>query len=195
MAGKDGLRFVTWETGATSVAVALPPKSGLPTLVASKKLNDGNTRAAFAHKPEGSQGHEVWLVEHSPASGPTAPLWRIALPAEAGVPTSLRLPELYTDDLLVIGFDTNGSLLLCDCKTKTVVAYFKAEAGKTLVDASGRAWLMAAPDSKGKATMVLAGQTFNRDTIASRVKYFVEVAQASKKLILLVPTPEGLGKK
>ena len=195
IASKDGFRQVTWETGAMTAAVALPPKSGTPTVVASHKVTDTKTRVAFAHKPEGGKGFEVWVVERAmvPASGPTVAAWRIAVPADAGAPTSLLWSEY--SDALMIGFGTNGSVLLCDWKSKTVAAYLKAEAGKTLIDSTGGAWLTATPDSMGKATAVLAGKAADQATVSSRVAAYAEDAQKKKQPRLLLPKPEGLGEQ
>jgi len=195
LAGKDGLRTVTWETGAMTPALALPPKSGQPLAVASQILADGKCRIAYAHKPDGAAGIEVWVVERPavPAPDPAAPLWKISLPADAGSPTSLRWSDY--NEVLTIGFGMNGSVLLCDWKTKTPAAYLKAVTGKTLIDTAGGAWLTATPESKGKATAVLAGRASEQATVSSRVKDYAEEAEKKKQLRLLLPKPEGLGEQ
>ncbi len=190
IAGKESLRRVNWQTGQSGPATTLPPKCGIPTVVAASNDSEGKALTALVHQPEGSKGYELLVLDRAvkPAASQALASWRIALPADAGTPSYLRW--MVGDTILAVGFGVNGSVLLFDVPKKTTVAYVNVEPGQALLDpVVGSVWLMAMPDSKGKASAVhtkLFGSTVANDS---------KEAQSSKKLILLVPTPEGLAKK
>lgn len=191
IAGKDSLRRVNWLTGESGPATTtLPPKGGIPTVVAGSNDSEGKALTALVHQPEGSKGYELLVLDRAikPESSQAKASWRIALPADAGTPTYIRW--MVGDTILAVGFGVNGSALLFDLPKKTTVAYVNVEPGQVLFDpVIGSVWLMAMPDSKGKAVAVhtkLFGSTATNQS---------KDAQSSKKPILLVPTPEGLAKK
>lgn len=191
IAGKDSVRRVTWQTGESGPAITtLPPRGGTPTVVATSNDSEGKALTALVHQPEGSKGYELLVLDRAvkPESSPAKASWRVPLPADAGAPSYLRW--MVGDTVLAVGSGVNGSVLLFDVPRKSAVAYVSVEPGQVLLDpVVGSVWLMATPDSQGKAVAV------HTKLFGSTVMNFAKEAQSSKKLILLVPTPEGLAKK
>lgn len=157
MAGKGWIKNVTWKNGQFSQKMNLPAKSGVPSAAAGQMEGGNPAQTAIVHMPEGSSDREILIVDKSSTDRPgstAAAVWRIPLPATAGVPKTLRWVQ--GDRVLVLGFEEADGVMLMDIKEKTPAVYLKSGQEKTHLAPTGDLALMPDPKVPGKATLVRA---------------------------------------
>ena len=188
MAGKGWLKSVLWKTGQFSPKINVPTLTGVPTVVAGQEQEGSVIHTALVQTPEGGADREVLIVDKvaTENDGATAAaVWRIPLPAAAGVPKTLRWIE--SDKILALGFEAGDSLLLLDFQEKTPLVYLKAGQEKTKLSATGVHALMPNPKVPGKAAVVRA--TIPVGPLAA----MLDAAKVNKVPERLFAKPEGLG--
>jgi len=173
LASKDWIRGVLWSKGEMEAPIKLPASTGTPTLLAAK---DSHDHFAIVHLPEGNSDREVLVVDKSGAA-----VWRIPLPATAGVPRTLQW--MGGGATLAVGFEPAIGLLLLDFASKTPAIYTKRAQDKTVLGDTGEVYVVPDPNVPGKAALVQVGVPGQA---------LIDAAKASKVPERLYAKPEGL---
>ncbi len=189
MAGKGWLKSMKWETGTFSQKIKVPALTGVPTVMAGQVQGGNTIHTAVVQTPEGGGDREVLIVDKLATENPgvtAAAVWRIPLPAAAGVPKTLRWIE--ADKILVLGFEAGDSLLLLDFQEKTPLVYLKAGQEKTKLSATGAHALMPNPKVPGKAAVLRTA--ISGDALAT----MLEPAKVNKIPERVFAKPDGLSR-
>ncbi len=189
LAGKGWLKSVRWKTGQFSPKIKVPALTGVPTVVAGQVEGGSVIHTALVQTPEGGADQEVLIVDKVATENPgatAAAVWRIPLPAAAGVPKSLRWIE--SDKILTLGFEAGDRLLLLDFQEKTPLVYLKAGQEKTKLSATGAHALMPNPKVLGKAAVLQAAIPGNA------LAPILELAKVNKVPERVLAKPEGLSR-
>ena len=189
LAGKGWLKSVRWKTGQFTPKIKVPTLTGVPSVVAGQVQGGNVIHTALVQTPEGGGDREVLIVDKLATENPgatAAAVWRIPLPAAAGVPKSLRWIE--SDKILAVGFEAGDSLLLLDFPEKTPLAYLKAGQEKTKLSATGAHALMPNPKTPGKAAVLRTA--IPGDALAG----MLDAAKVNKVPERVLVKPEGLSR-
>jgi len=189
MAGKGWLKSMKWETGKFSQKIKVPALTGVPTVVAGQVQGGNTIHTAFVQTPDGGADREVLIVDKLATENPgvtAAAVWRIPLPAAAGIAKTLRWIE--ADKILALGFESGDALLLLDFQDKMPLVYLKAGQEKTKLSATGAHALMPNPKTPGKAAVL-------RTTIpVGSLAAMLDAAKVNKIPERVFAKPEGLSR-
>lgn len=178
IASKGWIKSVNWKTGQVGPAIKLPAKSGAPQFLAAQG-QDALGHTAIIHTPDDGTDRELLVVDKVGAA-----VWRLAIPAAAGDPRTLRW--FHYDKEIAVGFEPAKGMVLLDFAEKTVYGYLKPTPDKSVLSETGELYLVPDPKAPGKAAVV---------TASIDVKpYFalLEAAKAGKVPERLFAKPDGI---
>ena len=178
IAGKGWIKSVNWKTGQLGPAIKLPAKSGAPLFLAGQ-AQEALGHTAILHTPDDATERELLVVDKVGAA-----VLRLALPAAAGEPRTLRW--FHYDKEIAVGFEPGKGMLLVDFAEKTPYGYLMPTPDKSILSETGELYLVPDPKVPGKAAVV---------TASIDVKPYlalVEAAKTGKVPERLYAKPDGI---